>query len=1630
MPSSFKNHSNSRSPSLSFLNALFSECISASSRKNKEKVRITGLKVSREILKNKVDEEGFAFVLLILTELISNGEVSHEIFEAIFIDLFEKFLENPKNGQKDKIGSFALSLSKILIYFFQTYQEAEYSEGIAKIVQSHLLPKILSLRARLIQFAYKICKYCQTDPNQIEVFKTVLKSMWMNDGHIKENRQNMNKFIIVCYKTSGVGRSGGPKATTEALLEVFGNEFYDAVDLLQQSDSATDEEREEIEGILSRSVLHRLISLKEFSKISLINGLRHPNSNIKIKSLELLLESDPKDLDNETILREFFSELENQYHPDTLNQFLRFPLREVTLNESHEAILFKKYLSIEDHTVRNHIKLVSGSNQNLRKRLEVLEVFLGKSKTFKSGSAEGGDFLEITNTILTHLHPDTEISYTNVANALLGTKSFSLFEQILHQLTTRNRKSAEPLFASFQMSFNLNLTSLNLKELAAGLMTVKLFRTISPEYHFEVKDSSNFLKMILILFFSVEYSIEIPLLEVISNLLSDMKDFDMNGIEHIDKNLLLLLLKGLKNDQLKNGHFLKILQTVRFAIKQTSGPGLQIYKQLLKKLIGYKFEFESGAFHQFEETDLKPVKDYLQDPKSAQSLFVQDFILFCLETPDYYLDLVEFIKILCKINFSSPLLPEFLSKALSKVDSTSKDRSKLVRSLFDLYLLSSTKRSPPFELHLSKHRSLLDTPFAYLSGKQKYEGYLELIELFMEANFKNTEAIGEITIEKNLLISLVKHIIEKNHEGLISACCVLLQNECSKDMQPLDIAAILVCYKLVYRALLNQKVKKEQTEISLLTTLNVIYRQLTSSEYTTKVKYVYERESINNGKTANIDFKLNFHNSSTTVQPGKNAESTVITIQTIEENNKTKVVATSDDFLQNDVYEYFFVKIEQCVQKLVNFKYERINEETNLDSMDHFVYLKKVIEYLLQTNKKMKPNIEKLIRIILTTFSKTIDEIKNRLRSERGKLGSKNNIQIERELEKTHTFMISKLHQEIDFILFKIMKIVSDQFGQKKINICSEILLYWMLLGEKHKSNSLLKLLSNFYKRAERKGLYDLNPLIDSEIHYISKFIRTVTKEIFGTQNTDVVMNLLITLFMFSTADQISSKKTDLPFQHFCHFLAMHMIDKTEDVIVNCNEIIQTLQQGISNLKGFLPSHLNKLKKKPKSKLIKDFLQRSDPFDGTSASNVEKIRGMRFCLIYQGFLNSSLNNKRLIKYIQTAIIQQNQDYRESQLMKKLEELMLETFKFDYEFEGIERGYHANVKNKKPQIENLFRKIKSSCSRNIKAISELIPIELYPLAITNRLLEEEQNFEMLLRLTDSLVDRITTSKISEDFIDFFSICIKRFSSLGVWLLESGDLKGEARQKFVQSVFVCLGQLHKKTPLKTEDIFNDNFETLLEIATKQTHPIVKLACLGSISLFSRNLNDQFIAFLEPFFHSFEKYILDYFSTDHSVNFDKLKSHKLILEFLKKEPRPSKKKQNQMEGIKKSSVQDMVKAWMKSFETVIKNMKNMVQPYIARMILYLGFIYENIPEQRNNAMKCLETILESIDQRNLIEPLKSMEDAISKKIFKIETTKLTTKSLDYILKHITKEDFADYQEKIFALAKESNPILTTRH
>lgn len=196
----------------------------------------------------------------------------------------------------------------------------------------------------------------------------------------------------------------------------------------------------------------------------------------------------------------------------------------------------------------------------------------------------------------------------------------------------------------------------------------------------------------------------------------------------------------------------------------------------------------------------------------------------------------------------------------------------------------------------------------------------------------------------------------------------------------------------------------------------------------------------------------------------------------------------------------------------------------------------------------------------------------------------------------------------------------------------------------------------------------------------------------------------------------------------------MNFLD--QGTLKNASIITRTLVNGVKTMRGFLPSGPVKMKKMPEVKIAKALLRmgrRSTNIPTTveesgseeeSASHLfvsekeVKIRGLRFSLFYQLFLKQFLSDPSLINYINTAIMANEDDYLNSPLIKDLQDLMNAAFTFEIHLEKVQN--FVNTKLKGTTSSTTFDKISKLCTVSVSMISNFIPLEIYPIYISEKL----------------------------------------------------------------------------------------------------------------------------------------------------------------------------------------------------------------------------------------------------------------------------------------------------------------------
>lgn len=1589
-----------RSPAVSFLLAMSELAFAKAPAKLQPRFRLVVLRLLKDLLGSEQEhEETFPAVVLGLSTLILNQQLQSSDFQALFLEISEKFTHDQTTQSKSSRSreSHRVTLAKLLILAFQHLPTLHFSPELAQLLETDLLEFLLTSNARIVQLTLKYFIYLTSlKAPQISACLRLMKSILQSDQSFAASDSHLQKFLLVCYQAA-ISRNS--TECLNLLKDVFGQIFFNALAALFEAGNLSSEASSKIEEILDQSAVHRLIEGPHSSKMSLVSALGHHSKAVKQQALAALQSS--KVAASESLTAHLLQLVEQSFDAELLLSALQLPLTE--LSAPQQKVLFRKFLSVADERVHKRLRSLADKLPLLTEMFAVLDVALGKSKALKPGAVSADVTISTIKLITELAGARTDLDLSLVGKALLASRQFGVFSECLKFMPATPGLAAD-LHRSFQTYLDVSLASLDIPELAAALKTLLQFTELSPDLPaYKPKDETLFMKMVLVLLFGDEYSIENSTLQVISRILSELKDVSLSDIVDEEKFMLVLMLKGFKNDQFKNGHFLKILQTVRFATKKgTDTPGLHIYKHLLKRLLAKKFEFESGAFFGFEEADLKSLHDYLSDPAKvvANKAFLKDFYTFCLNSVAYYPEIALFSKTLALVGSLPIELLAFLPDLLAKIDIVADFRQQVVRQMFDLYLKSTDARSQPFETCFVKLRALHDVPFSYLASKDKYKGYLELVEIYLESNFKLPGQISEVKLSSQQLVVLANNILNKQHEGLLIALCGVLSSDTTIESASVsELGSVYVSHKGLQNYILHSKNLKLDTISIVVKTLRILQDLLIANN--PKVR-VYSEKSQIKAKTS----ELVLGSLGTTKHLLQTA------VQITDEGEQSKLIVLEDVLLPLELHAFLEEKSRDAVAKLVQSRGKCLLEEVSEEeSLALFAFIKHTMEFIVSPHKETKQPTEKYLRSLLSSFSVGLDEFRDKLKAQTQAKKPKSALEAGALLSQTSITMLTRLHHEIDFFIQKIMKIVAEQSGSRKLRACSEVFFNWLILAEKHRNNSLLKLLANYYRRAEKKNQKDVNPLMDFEIHYYSNFIQSVTRDILGKENTDLVISLVIVLYMFK------SEKSDLNFKQLSHFILVHLLNRQEDdPVVNCTHIVETLGKGVFNLKGLIPTNDKRAIKKPKAKIIRDLLRRSDPLQAESSSPFEKIRSSRFSLIFLGVLNLTIREKRFLRYIEGSVTLEATDMQHSPLVAKLEYLLLEMFRFEVEFEAQEQSYSANAIAKKPKLVTLFSKIKKLCARNIELVVKLIPQEVLPLALQSRLSEEKPDFHILLRLVNSVHTKLKALRPSKHFQEYYQQFLLKFVSLaGVFAQEQGA--AHAIHKFVQAVFVSFGILFKRAKPMVSEFVDSHFAVLMEIMTNQQVFSVKMSCLANLAYFSENLNDYFVSVIDDYMNQFDRVLSAAIHSKGTRAVALLNSTKVTMV-------AKHKKAHQQESFRSFvTAEEVVQLWLQTFVNLLSNLQNMMEPYLNKQLVMLAIASEVLPDLASEIRDVAGHLVSKLEERLVLGPLTTVCEHISTRVLRTQECDLVHKIITDILAKVQRDEFVDFQDTLFALIRESN-------
>ena len=141
---------------------------------------------------------------------------------------------------------------------------------------------------------------------------------------------------------------------------------------------------------------------------------------------------------------------------------------------------------------------------------------IGKSKALKKSADDVELFCQIVKQICPYLNRKLQINASTLASTLLGSKQYDLFSEILSPISDNLPSASAEFLTVFSLNFDSSLTALSMTEFLSGLIIISKFKQISPELEYKVKDETNFLKMVLLVFFSDEQLLTTPILSEIS----------------------------------------------------------------------------------------------------------------------------------------------------------------------------------------------------------------------------------------------------------------------------------------------------------------------------------------------------------------------------------------------------------------------------------------------------------------------------------------------------------------------------------------------------------------------------------------------------------------------------------------------------------------------------------------------------------------------------------------------------------------------------------------------------------------------------------------------------------------------------------------------------------------------------------------------------------------------------------------------------------------------------------------------------------------------------------------------------------------------------------------------------------
>lgn len=1616
----------SKSPSLGFLTSLVSAVLRMAHETGRKvaEIRLISLQVISEILSLDSGAEATAATMLIFSDLSSLGLMANDQAKAVILDIWDAV-------HKLKMNGLYSSFSKLIAYTFQTLKILEIDQELWKVFSSEeVLESLLSLKTTLLAFLLKAFDYhVSSKVRWSKSLSKLVKHCFLNEQYLTENEQARFEVLAAMLNSLDI-QDKDVKITIKGLEECVGDDIFKAVQSCL--DVIGEEKQQFFEDILETSQLYQLIDIAGVSKISVAAALDSDKTKVRAKAAELLLNIESL---NETVRNKLFTALEEEDDIKMIVSLVRVVNKHFAANLSISEVetLFKVLLRWEDPTINSQIRsleigslrsMISCNDLISLKEVEgtteidfqTLKLISENSNFFESSRLEA--FLKRCNSnLLSTLHEH---------------------HMILKFYLNRSSESQELVTARLigkEVVLNMlsSLKSVSKNQFIELLNIIGYYRKVDPSCIEQGvgEHAPIFISKLFSVLLQDQSSLEAELdgsslLEVVAALLGNLKsDQVKDSIKNLTINSLLLLIRGVQMENLHSAHFIKVLQSLRFIISQSSESTQfteQVFSKLLKSLLSSRLEFENGVFSLEDCSKLNELKSLILEKTKEFVAFLMIFAKGCFrKSNSFAYEFAYFIRILATIDYGKR--KENTGKTIYKVLSDQKvlealcnefekGNEDIVIESIKAILLFTIKNSPDENVdvlldYLKEKNGFKSFDSSFCNKLSDGACYMKILLLFFEGKPKIT-SYEDLKTTPEQLAYIAKEIVSdpsletfldyiESHISLNSA------HPSVNDMQQL----LLLSRYLQSRSPLTLRVR-----VKLYSRISKI-NQLLQDSKTLRLSHGAGSLETDKMKTTNIENKYITEKLELALYYSANSKAYFL---------DSKELYTLGFFEIN--FKYIMERLESylCIKLKAVLK----NSQEEGDEIFEFAAIKEFISLALRGGDFTKDFSRDLITKILDQINKNIGELNQKIRTRaEGDIGSKSLfsslLNFEDDMNETSkVHLIKVMNSEVDYIYTELLTINAEINSKKKLALCSELLYKYLEHCEYQRTDGIIRQLISFYAVQEKKkgGKTASSPLIEDGIWNFSGFIRQAALNIFGAGNIYVVIQTLIMFYMnYSAKEGVK----ELPFVAFSHFLSRFLVNMDfleQGKVQNAAIITRTLVDGLRGLGGFLPTASIRLKKLFAVKYGKKILG----LDGAAESTV-KLRTLRLCLYYHSFLHQFLGDHVLAKYLNSAVLEGGDNFQNSELIADLERLMDAGFDFDLQLERVQ----ALVKDKfQSGSARVFEKLRKICKSNTTLISKFISLEIYPLFLTKRLKmiannPEKKDFGVLYKFAQSFVERIGDSKFSVNFKQYFKAAFESFLIfVNVKYTDHTGLYG----RFLNSFYSGLALVHAKAAKFVEELLEGNYHQILKVASDQKDCLVKIGCFAAIVKFSRERNEGFFPILDSFASELiattfamvkatdpERFTLlvdNYYVIHQERNLSFIDTLKDKLDII---AAPTTKLTNTYKNGKVAA------SIMAIWELLIQNMENMISPYYHTMMttgLILDCVFEG--EIKDQLKSFFLTTTEKLELRITLPSVRKQMLYLGKGLIDSKSLTFINLALSESLRHSDSTQISDNKKEIF--------------